>query len=99
MFFYQPKFRTLHLKDEKGTYKVFSRKSKEIYKSELNSLHTTFAPDAKYFRYGIKTQFSKTPLIVQQKHYSTKIVNPYIVDDLDYWPLNPLNNFTLKYYL
>ena len=27
-----------------------------------------------------------------------KIANAYIVDDLDYWPRHPLNNFVLKNY-
>ena len=43
---------------------------------------------------GIK--FDKDPLPVEQNKYSTKIVNAYIVYDLDNWPNNLLRNFTLK---
>ena len=31
-------------------------------------------------------QFNKTPLVVEQNNYATKIVNGYIVYDLDNWP-------------
>ena len=31
-----------------------------------------------------------------KKKYATKIVNVYIVCDLDAWPRNPNNNFKLK---
>ena len=35
-------------------------------------------------------------MAVQQNNYLTKIVNVYIVYDLDAWPRNPTNNFRLK---
>ena len=41
-------------------------------------------------------QFSKSVLVIQQNNYVTKIVNVYIVYDLDNLPKNLLNNFTLK---
>ena len=40
-------------------------------------------------------QFNKTPLVVEQNNYTTKIVNVYIVYDLDNCSKNPLRNFTL----
>ena len=43
---------------------------------------------------GIK--FDKDPLAVEQNNYASKIVNVYIVYDLDAWPRNPTNNFKLK---
>ena len=43
---------------------------------------------------GIK--FDKDPLVVEQNNCLTKIVNLYIVYDLDAWPKVPLRNFTLK---
>ena len=43
---------------------------------------------------GIK--FDKDPLAVEQRNYLTKIVNIYIVCDLDAWPRNPTNNFKFK---
>ena len=36
-------------------------------------------------------------LAVEQNIYATKVVNAYIVDDVD--NLNPLNNFVLQNYL
>ena len=35
----------------------------------------------------------KDTLAVKQNNYATKIVNAYIVYDLNAWPNNPLNNF------
>ena len=43
---------------------------------------------------GIK--FDKDPLAVEQNNYLTKIVNVYIVYDLDAWLRNPTNNFKFK---
>ena len=45
-------------------------------------------------RMGIK--FDKDPLAVEQRNYTTKIVNVYIVLDLDVWPRNPTNNSKFK---
>ena len=41
-------------------------------------------------------QFNKTPLVVGQESYATKIVKVNIVYDLDNWLKIPLKNFTLK---
>ena len=43
---------------------------------------------------GIK--FDEDPLAVEQNNYASKIVNVYIVYDLDAWPRNPTNNFKFK---
>ena len=45
------------------------------------------------YRLGIK--FDIDPLAVEQ-NYLTKIVNVYIIYDLDAWPRNPINNFKFK---
>ena len=45
-------------------------------------------------RTGIK--FDKDPLTVEQNNYLTKILNVYIVYDLDAWQRNPTNNFKFK---
>ena len=88
------------MKDKRGTYHIFSWKLKKKKKnSKLSLLHIAFATNAKYFGCSIEIQFSKTPLAVQKNNYSKRIVNPCIIDDLDYWTLNSLNNFTLKNYL
>ena len=36
------------------------------------------------------------PLAVEQNNYLTKIVNFYIVSDIDAWPTIPLRKFTLN---
>ena len=43
---------------------------------------------------GIK--FDKDALAVEQNNYATKIVNAYIIYDVDAWPRNPTNNFKFK---
>ena len=45
-------------------------------------------------RIGIK--LDKDPLAVEQNYYLTKIVNVYIVHELNAWPKNPTNNFKFK---
>ena len=41
-------------------------------------------------------QFSGTTRIEELSNYRIKIVNVNIVYDLDSWPGDPLNNFTLR---
>ena len=44
----------------------------------------------------MEIKFNKDPLVVEQKTYAIKIVNVYIVYDLDAWLRNPTNNFKFK---
>ena len=44
-------------------------------------------------------RFDKDTLAVEQDNYLTKVVNVYIVYDLDDWPTNPTKNFKFKNYL
>ena len=46
--------------------------------------------------YKMKIKFDKDPFAVEQNNYVTKIVNVYIVYDLDPWPRNPTKNFKFK---
>ena len=46
---------------------------------------------------GIK--FDKDPLAVEQNKYIYKIINAYIVCDLDVCPINATNNFKFKHCL
>ena len=46
------------------------------------------------YRIGIKLH--KDLLSVEQNNYLTKIVNVYIVCDLDAWPKNPTSSFKFK---
>ena len=50
----------------------------------------------KLSEYRVGFKFDKYPLAVEQNKYLTKIVNVYIVYDLDSWPRNPTNNFKFK---
>ena len=96
MFVYQPPFNTLELKEDKGTDYVIGWKSKGVYSSKLILLYTDFLHKIKVFGYKIRIQFSKSVLVVEENNYAAKIANVCIVYDLDNWPRNPLNNFTLK---
>ena len=44
----------------------------------------------------MEIKFNKDPLVVEQNTYATKIVNVYIVYDIDAWLRNPTNNFKFK---
>ena len=44
----------------------------------------------------MRIKFDKDPLPVEQNNFAIKLINAYIVYDLDAWPNNPLNNFELK---
>ena len=61
--------------------------------------YTAFLHSIKLSGYKVKTKINKDPLAEEQNNDTTKIVNAYIVDDLDTWPNNPLRSFTLKSWL
>ena len=44
-------------------------------------------------------EFENDPLTLEQSNYLTKVVNVYIVYDLEAWPKVLLDNFKLKNYL
>ena len=81
MFFYQPTFNVLELKNDKGTEYIISWKSKGIYDSKLIVLIGALLPNVKYFKNKIEIQFNSTPLVIEQNNYATKTVNVYIVYD------------------
>ena len=62
-------------------------------------LYTAFLHSIKLSGYRIEIKFDKDPLALEQNNYLTKIVNVYIVYDLDVWPRNPTNNFKIKNFL
>ena len=71
-------------------------KSEEIYNSKLIALYGAFLPNVKNFRNKVGVQFNSTRCFaIEQNNYTKKIVNIYIVYDLDKWPKNPLRNLTL----
>ena len=53
----------------------------------------------KLSEYRIGTKLDKDPLAVEQNNYLAKVVNIYIVYDLDAWPRNPTNNLKFKNFL
>ena len=95
-FVYQPTLDTLELKKDKGTDYVLSWKSNGVYNSKLKPLYTAFLHSIKLSGYKMGIKFDKDPLAVEQNNYLTKIVNVYIVYDLDAWLRNPTNNFKFK---
>ena len=44
----------------------------------------------------MRIKIDKDPLAVEQSSYIAKIVNAFIIYDLDAWTNNALNNFRLK---
>ena len=89
---------TLELKKTKvlGTDYELSWKSKGLFNSKLKSLYTAFLHSIKLSGYRMGVKFDKGPLGVEQNHYLTKIVNVYIVYDLDTWSKILFRNFTIK---
>ena len=91
---YQPTLDVLELK--KDTDDIFSWGSKRVYNSKLKPLHTAFLHSIKLSEYKIGLKFDKDTLAVEQNNYLRKILNVYIVYDLDAWPRSPTNNFKFK---
>ena len=96
MFVYQSTFVSLELKVNKNTEYIIDWKSKDLHKSKRLPLHGSFLPNRKYFMPKIAIQFNDTPLVVEQSNYATKIVNAYIVYDLDDWRKISLGIFIIK---
>ena len=95
-FVYQPTLDDLELKKDKGTHYVLSCKSKGVYNSKRKPLYTALLHSIKLSRYRTGIKFDKDPLIVEQNNYLSKIVNVYIVNDLDAWPSHRTNSFEFK---
>ena len=93
MFVYQPTFSMIKFWD---TNTVISWESKGLHVTDLVPMKNDSLPKIKYFKHEIGILFNYTPLVAGQINCKTKIVNVYIVYDLDNWPKNPLRNFTLK---
>ena len=86
----------MELKKDKDTDYVLSRKSKGVFNSTFNSVYTAFLHNIKLSGYKMVIKFGKDPLAVEQNKYFTKIVNIYIVSDLDAWLKFLLQNFAIK---
>ena len=95
-FIYQPTLDTLELKKDKGIDYALSLKSKGVYNSKLKLLYTAFLHSIKPSRYKMGIKFDKVPVAVKHYNYLIKIINIYIVYDLDALPKILLRYFTLK---
>ena len=67
-----------------------------MYTSNVKLLYIAFLVSKKLSWYGVGVKFEKDPLAVEQNNYWTKVVDAYIVYDLDAWPKVLLDNFKLK---
>ena len=86
----------LELKKDENTNYVLSCKSRRIYTFKLKPLYNTSSHRKKLSEYRMRMKFDKDPLILEQNNDTNKIVNAYIVYNLDAWAIIPLNNFKLK---
>ena len=96
MFTYWPRFNKLELKEDKGTDYILNWKSKGVYTSKLRPLYIALLHGIRSSGYKIGIKFNKDPLATEQNNYAIKIVNAYIVYELDTWPKNLLDNFKFK---
>ena len=96
MFFYQPALSTLQLQKYKGIDYIHTWKSKWLYNFTLSAKNNHFLHSIIFSCDKVRIKFEKDFLAVLQTNYATKIVNVYIVYELNTWPQNSLNNFTLK---
>ena len=95
-FVYQPVLDTLKLKKDRGTEYILNWKSKGEYNSKLKPIYTTFLHSIKISGYRMEIKFEKYLSAVEQNNYLTKIINVYIVSDLELGRKNPTNNFKLR---
>ena len=99
MFAYQPTLNVSESKIDKCTEYIIGWKSKGLHNSKLIALHGAFSPNAKYFGNEIGIQFNNTSLVREKISY-VKIVNVYIVYDLDNWSKkNPKKFYTKKLFI
>ena len=86
----------LKLKKVKVTDYILSWKSKGLFNSKLKPLYTAFLNNINLSEYRIRIKLKKDTLSVEQKNYLAKIVNVYIVYDLDTQARNTNKNFKIK---
>ena len=71
-------------------------KSKGLNSSTLSQQYTHLLHIIRFCGYKIGIKYNRGSLVVEKNSWATKIVNDYIVYELNTWPKNPLDNFTLK---
>ena len=82
MFVYQPTF--------------INWRSKVLYSTKLTPINNDLLPNIVYFNRKLALPFDSAYLIIDQNKCIPKIINVYIVYDLDYWPKGSLRNCTLQ---
>ena len=86
----------LELKISKSTENVTSWKLKGLFEYKCLPLNGAFMYNLKRFGHKINIQFNNTSLVKDLNNIPTKIVNAYIVYDLDNWSKILFLNFILK---
>ena len=92
MLIYQTTFTTINTRTEY----IISWRSKGLYTTKLTPINTDILPNIVYFNRKIALKLNSTPLILDRNSYIAKILNVYIVFDLDYWQKDPVRSFTQK---
>ena len=92
-FDHQPTLHKLELNKDKGTDYVLNWKSNGVYNFKLKLLYTVVLYRMKLFGYRMRRKFYEDPLAVEQSSYLTKIVNVFIVYELNAWSRSPTSNF------
>ena len=82
-FDHQPTLHKLELNKDKGTDYVLNWKSNGVYNFKLKLLYTVVLYRMKLFGYRMRRKFYEDPLAVEQSSYLTKIVNVFIVYELN----------------
>ena len=89
---------SVRIKKDSGTDYVPSWKPKQVFNSKLKPLYTAFLNSIKHSEHRIGIKFDKDPLAVEQNNYLRKIVNVYIIYDLDALSRNStIFKFKFKY--
>ena len=83
MFVYQTTFNMLGPKIDKGIEYITGWQSKVLFEWKLLPLHGAFMCNIKQFGYEIGLQFNNAPLVIDQNSFTTKILNAYILHDLE----------------
>ena len=91
-FVYQLSLDTFELKKDY----VLTWKSNGVYNSKFKPLYTAFLYSIKLSGYKTGIKFDKDPLAIEQINYLTKIVNVYIIYEVNAWSRNPNHNFKSK---
>ena len=82
----KPTSNLLKLKEDKCTEYLIGSKSKVLYTFKFVLLQAAFIHKIKSNFWIQRIQFNKSVLFVKQYNYATKIINTYIIYDLDNWP-------------